>query len=983
MALSQADFYAFSKATGSPYVEDPESQAQIAPQVAEWRRNQLKSPETKQAESSSLLNALGIGAAVAGAGALLAAGLGRRGGVRMGNAQQAARQAAQQVNVEDFGNVYRAAGRPAPSKPAPTPTPTPAATPRPAGSRQGGVKFADLGQITGTEPKGFLRGRQPGADITPAAPRGALTSLEITEVPVVDITEAAEQPRLGGAKDFIAGYFQKTGTPAGYLTGARRQIPADSQIVAVQAEKPASLVDRQNAIESLVPDQTFNALDAAEDQMTGRVKQQLQRNEDLDMSQIDLMEEMAEYSRLQGMEQDEPINRVASQLPDGLPADQAEGIDLRTGERFAIKRNVLQSYPKSTLGSTGLVPGQRIQMEEVSQGIPDTSSAQRYLNTVRDEIASQLGEQGLSITPERIEEELANRFGKEAWKYGPKQTARRQALELYAQTGDPRLLENIRPQTIQFGSIGELPVSEFKKEVVMPETAIRAEERYQGQVEKAKDWLGNLRVQLEPQRNKILQERREIVEQNAAQLMPQLESARAKGQVGLVRQIENQLNNMRQLWRNPELGTHRQDEYRMLTAQIEGAQRKINESIAGIQKQLPTTLADWSGEGMVVKPKLTSAPEFEIEDDVLSTVEGLGTRPAEVVEGQLTYVPGGLMTGGRAKAVPNVGLVDEETGEPISMQAASRTSIRGAGSMESYGGEMLSAKDIYGIQRAYAGASPTSPEAAIPPSASPSAYRLPAGSRAQGKQAINVVVAGGREYENYPELSQKLDQVISQLNIPPGMKVNIVSGGARGADTLAEKYAQERGLGLQVFKADWEGQGLSAGMNRNRQMAEVGDVLVAFPGGTGTENMVQQMTQDFGKPAYRAADIATVTPEQKQIAKQSLAASELIRRANIEGLNFKLPTRQGPSMSLRGEAMPRIQQFEAERPQFVEVEDAAPKVSQLGFPSNVVPSTAAAARVRTTPADVAAQQLGNYLAKLQRGRSTPLTSAAVIQPKLF
>lgn len=406
MALSQADFYAFSKATGSPYVEDPEAQAQIAPQVAEWRRNQLKSPETKQAESSSLLNALGIGAAVAGAGALLAAGLGRRGGVRMGNAQQAARQAAQQVNVEDFGNVYRAAGRPAPSRPAPTPTPTPTATPRPAGSRQGGVKFADLGQITGTEPKGLLRGRQPGADITPAAPRGALTSLEITEVPVVDITEAAEQPRLGGAKDFIAGYFQKTGTPAGYLTEAfdeiapiadradellqerelnrqrdiARRIRAQEatiqgkgerllaelqaearspigRVTAVQTEKPASLVDRQNVIESLVPDQTFNALDAAEDQMTGRVKQQLQRNEDLDMSQIDLMEEMAEYSRLQGMEQDEPINRVASQLADGLPADQAEGTRRMSSQELADIAKSEMMARRQELVERGLRPG--------------------------------------------------------------------------------------------------------------------------------------------------------------------------------------------------------------------------------------------------------------------------------------------------------------------------------------------------------------------------------------------------------------------------------------------------------------------------------------------------------------------------------------------------------------------------------------------------------------------------------------------------
>lgn len=344
MALSPADFYAFSQATGFPVPEDPESRARIAPQVADWRRNQLKSPETKQSDNSGLLNALGITAAVGGGAALLAGALGRRGGVRMGNAGQAARQAAQQVEVTDFGNVYKAAGRPAPSRPAPTPTPTAAAPQRPATSRQGGIKFADLSQITGTEPAGLLRGRQAGGEITSAPGRGALTSLRITEVPVVDITEAAGQAQLPSSKDFIAGYFQKTATPAGYLTEATRQIPADSQIVAVQTEKPASLVDRQNAIQSLVPDQAFNALDAAEDQMTGRMKQQLQRNEDLDMSQIDLLEEIAEYNYIQGMEQDEPINRVASQLSDGLPVDQAEGLkvlDLRNKQSFQIPPRAL------------------------------------------------------------------------------------------------------------------------------------------------------------------------------------------------------------------------------------------------------------------------------------------------------------------------------------------------------------------------------------------------------------------------------------------------------------------------------------------------------------------------------------------------------------------------------------------------------------------------------------------------------------------
>jgi hypothetical protein len=61
----------------------------------------------------------------------------------------------------------------------------------------------------------------------------------------------------------------------------------------------------------------------------------------------------------------------------------------------------------------------------------------------------------------------------------------------------------------------------------------------------------------------------------------------------------------------------------------------------------------------------------------------------------------------------------------------------------------------------------------------------------------------------------------------------------------------------------------------------------------------------------------------------------------------------------------------------------AQEPTQLNLPSDIVPATAAAARVRATPADVAAQQLDTYLARLQRNRATPLTSEVRIQPRLF
>ena len=45
MPLSPPDFYAYSRATGTPYPEDPEERALLAPKVIEFRRNQLKRPE--------------------------------------------------------------------------------------------------------------------------------------------------------------------------------------------------------------------------------------------------------------------------------------------------------------------------------------------------------------------------------------------------------------------------------------------------------------------------------------------------------------------------------------------------------------------------------------------------------------------------------------------------------------------------------------------------------------------------------------------------------------------------------------------------------------------------------------------------------------------------------------------------------------------------------------------------------------------------
>jgi hypothetical protein len=88
MALSPADFYSYSRATGAPVPEDPEERARMAPEVLEYRRNQLKAPRQEQQQGPDPLSVgLGIGIALAG-GAAGAYGLNKllRGPRRSANA---------------------------------------------------------------------------------------------------------------------------------------------------------------------------------------------------------------------------------------------------------------------------------------------------------------------------------------------------------------------------------------------------------------------------------------------------------------------------------------------------------------------------------------------------------------------------------------------------------------------------------------------------------------------------------------------------------------------------------------------------------------------------------------------------------------------------------------------------------------------------------------------------------------------------------
>ena len=118
-----------------------------------------------------------------------------------------------------------------------------------------------------------------------------------------------------------------------------------------------TLVDTQQARTGFNVDQAINAIDAAEDQQTGRMKIQLQRNEDLDMSQVEVLEDIASQQRNSMLEMDEPINRVAAQLPDGLPVDQAEGVRSLSSQELADIAKSEMITRRQAVAARGLIPG--------------------------------------------------------------------------------------------------------------------------------------------------------------------------------------------------------------------------------------------------------------------------------------------------------------------------------------------------------------------------------------------------------------------------------------------------------------------------------------------------------------------------------------------------------------------------------------------------------------------------------------------------
>lgn len=98
-----------------------------------------------------------------------------------------------------------------------------------------------------------------------------------------------------------------------------------------------------------------------------------------------------------------------------------------------------------------------------------------------------------------------------------------------------------------------------------------------------------------------------------------------------------------------------------------------------------------------------------------------------------------------------------------------------------------------------------------------------------------VLVCGGRHYDD----KTTVWCMLSAYQASRGAFTAIVQGGATGADKLARGWAEAYRIPLYTFWADWKALGTKAGPIRNQRMLDQAkpSLVIAFPGGAGTENM--------------------------------------------------------------------------------------------------------------------------------------------------
>ncbi len=735
MALSPADFAAYSRATGTPYPEDPEERAELAPEVLEFRRNQLRG----QQEESNLPGILG--AAAAGLGVLGAAVLGR--------------------------NFYKARKAPAQSF-----------------------------QSAVVDPESMATASKATYKKSTAIPQST-----------VDLTTIKAQT---------------------------------DPLVQVQASK---------------------TVDTGLRQKEGRITQQLQRNEDLDLA---------------------------------------------------------------------------------------STSAGRWMQNERALIQDEFLEEGIIPTPTLVENELANRLGTEASSYGSSYTRRKNALQLGATYGG-NLFTNVKADTVEVAGM-PIPVSEFKQKYITEEVALGRLPRQ----ENISEFVRDIRLakeakaeagamQLDELRNQITlrQEDLGMLQYSAQQEKDPVQRRAREMQIeGVQEELEDLTDAFNSVRYNYLVRPERS---------LAGAQQWAQKTI---DKEWPTSL----------RPNIEEGSRIFFEQDP-TTLEPI---PASV-EIRSGYRPSVLNLEAPSYVGQSVYQPDVGTGVAPVLQAASGTAIRGKGG-RGFVEEPKLELATGGQQREYVRNDPKGgvgiygmetegrPAGAIKPGTAGDVIRS---GVAKGVVLPNTAAARRRPTDVLTEGGGYIESPEDVLTFGTGY------GGTTKGQRIATRGTQVPTVNQLTVSAlsDLDDDALN-------EM-----VLMGQAAGDPTSLAAAQEAENVLR--YRGEAEAL---ERQQQALSSVRMSEAVLRAN------RMASERNPRGGILPDEITSIRrQMATMEPQDVSYRARDP-YSESSLPPRQLGLqgvTGYAARQRQSPADIAANQLEAYMSKLQRGRSTPLTSQAVIQPRLF
>ena len=111
---------------------------------------------------------------------------------------------------------------------------------------------------------------------------------------------------------------------------------------------------------------------------------------------------------------------------------------------------------------------------------------------------------------------------------------------------------------------------------------------------------------------------------------------------------------------------------------------------------------------------------------------------------------------------------------------------------------------------------------------------------------MKIIIAGSRTIINMNLLIKAIK--LSSFEITSTDE--IVSGGARGIDSLGEKYAKQHNIKLTIFKPNWNKYGIKGGVIRNTQMSRYADcAIVVHCGSKGSIDMINKIKK-LNKPVF-------------------------------------------------------------------------------------------------------------------------------------